>query len=1299
MKKLTKALVSLGLVFLTLSAPCMAQDKALDVEVSMYGQNQGLTISGYKAIVNDSSGLLWVLGAHDFAVSGVKKLRLQYYDGVRFKNTPPVELEGWNTDYEYEAFVFSGRNLMFVSSSKKHFFVYNPEKQKLEEQFVKFPEYDSIGFVKQFQNRIIFELFQKGNRIFSEWKGDGFLELFSLKAVNKLLFMHVDQEGILLFYDTGEITKFDYQAQIIFSKTYKELNKKEPYIAITARGLEVFIKHERPFILDTKEGTKEWIVEKKLFETNNKFIYDIKCDAFGNTLYFFRYPFRLREIYLRSADGKIYDVSALQKDLTDVSDIVGNNYFKVFFAISTTGLFKFEVDRKASTHYFINEGIRKIKVLGDSLYVSTENGGIYVSPHEKVNRFNLTLPNLFPRLLEKTKDGSLLVNDVLTFSKINKQGTQKFNASYPVLDAILLNERNVIAATFHQLLLVDIKTWQSKHIFGIDYPETHKLLKIMEDQVWLCHSRGLDLFNTSSGTTTSVYKKHPVLTITENDHNEWYAGCAHGQLLRIQKKQDDYSLEEEIHVNAPIVTITKDKKGRLWLGTYQGIFIYNPISKTLSKIPNKFLPHIECNRHAAFYDEAYNRMYIGTVKGLSIFEIDHLDLDVPHLHFGISAIRHFDAKEKKDTIINVLGISETGINLDAYHRYVTVWFAPGILHENNISYEYCLLPLLGGKDTVWIPQGKTSEITLSNLKSGSYNLIIKANVDEGRYDSGYVRLQIHVGDFFYNTWWFYILIFAGTITIFYIWLQHLKQENVKLEAEVGKRTLELKKDKETIQIQAEKLTELDQLKTSFYQNISHELKTPLSLITGPLETIKSMESSKNPQTNKLWNLVEKNVSMLMKRVDELLEINRLQNKNVGTHLSSVQVQNFLDNYCGIFFDEAKRKDIRLTIEHNCPGLIVMVDEDKFGKVIQNLIANALKYCPAGSIVSVKFFKIENEIHAIIQDNGPGIPKKYHSQIFDKFFQIPDAGKVRFGSGIGLAIVKEYVELMSGKLELFSDVGKGTTFEISIPFIPGQITKTTSEDSDIEIIKFNKDLPPETHILVVEDNEDLQTYLSIILTPVAKISVAGNGKTAMEMLQDGLKVDLILSDIMMPEMDGFGLLQYVKSDDLLRKTPFIFLTARNNEGIKLSSLRLGVDDFLTKPFSGEELLLRIYRLLKNQEIRKATKEVRASVELNEDENKLSHLQNFVRSNLDNPTFSVESMAIFMQMSERTLRRFMQKEFGLSPKDFIMEMQMNVLRELHIENPYFTLKELGNRVGFLNTKYMARLFFERFGYKLK
>jgi DNA-binding response OmpR family regulator len=360
-----------------------------------------------------------------------------------------------------------------------------------------------------------------------------------------------------------------------------------------------------------------------------------------------------------------------------------------------------------------------------------------------------------------------------------------------------------------------------------------------------------------------------------------------------------------------------------------------------------------------------------------------------------------------------------------------------------------------------------------------------------------------------------------------------------------------------------------------------------------------------------------------------------------------------------------------------------------------------------------FLKIQKKGEGVafeITDTGRGISSEDLPHVFDRFYQSQKQKTAEGGTGIGLAICKEFVTLMKGHLTVNSEVGKGSSFEF---FVPSEIIFTEnkkdkaaenliSETTPILLIKEKTTDEHLPHLLLVEDNEDLQQYLQLLLEKDYRLSIANNGKVAIDFLnacEAENRPSLIISDIMMPEMDGFQLLQHLKTSPEFRQIPVIMLTARAGTDDRLRALRIGVDDYLTKPFLETELRARIENLLRNAEVRHENPLPTAAEPIAEPaeipESWLQILEQIVRKNLHEPTFSVDILAEEFGYTRQTLNKNLKAAVGLTTTEYIKEVRLNFARELLTENPNLTVKEVAEVIGASNVKYFSRQFKERFG----
>ncbi len=1278
-----------------------------NISIHKFDANDGLDFANFKSVIKDSLQNLWVLGADRNLISTDLNLRIGSFDGVRFRSHALPELEGFSTSaILYHPFLWENEQLLFAPFGMDGLFLYDIGKKEVK-SLLKGTDISSVYPGELFDHKFYFIAKTKnGKYALAVLEKASMKLLFESESLANSRAIYPNKKGVWVCrYD--KILFIDYTGKIIKEIKFNDKTLTLYASARTKRGIEILSHFSAPFIIDENTGKTSPFPYPQL-DIRGK-ISEIYQDTLGNALYVYSHPYKFQYAYLLAADGSLFDLSSLNAEIQDVKAIYGDNFLQSFWLATTSDLMQVQLNGTLVSHYLPNGALRKIQAFEDgNIYVVSENGGLYKSKNAEQLDFQAIGNNVFGRYIEVNKKGELISNDGENLYKTGNGSRKVIKLGHNSFDIIALSDSLLVSFNADIIQLVNRETWTVRTIKGIVFVNPHKLLRINDENIFVAYEKGLSALNLFTLQKKDIFTGEPVISITENTNNSWYFGTVNGGLYLYSKIDGNDKIFKLTEVGTPIATITKDGNNRLWLGTFNGVYVYDTEHKNLLKIDDNLLTHTECNRLSSFYDAKHNRMFIGTVKGLNVIDIDKINLTELSINLHLSYLHYFNKKTNKNDTLEFRGETNYAIQLDAYHRNLTVGFAPGISHEKTHQYFYALVPDSNPnpEKIEWSSNGTNAELSLTNLASGHYQLLIKAKMDLTKKESNYLVINILVADYFYNQWWFYALLVAAAAGLVFWWLRHLRSENIRLEDEVDKRTAELQKDKETIQKQAEELTKLDEMKTQFYNNISHELKTPLSLIVAPLESIKQGHYIADKKGNEFLNLIDKNASLLKDRVEELLELTRLENRRISVHHNPVDIAEFVENNCQIFKQEAERVGIDLKIGAKTEHDHLIFDEKKVGKIVQNLIANALKYCPKGSKVEVRVETTANQLLLVVEDNGPGIPAAHQPHIFEKFYQVPGDKHHNPGSGIGLSIVKEYVDLMGGTVRLESPSiggsGSGTRFEIVIPVSVAVISKRAQiieneAFANLSINELRGDSP--AHLLVVEDNEDLRKFLSLLLSERFKLTLAENGAEAIRLLENGLPADLILSDIMMPQVDGMGLLNHVKRDERFKKLPFIFLTAKQNELTKLSALRLGVDDYLTKPFSEKELQLRIYRLLHNYEIRKTSA---AEVELEmpgpANDDSIFSLQNFVREKLTDPTFSVETIAEQLNMSARNLQRYMQREVGMSPKDFIIEVQMNLLRELRSENRELSLRDLAAQVGYTDHKYMSRMFFERFGYRL-
>jgi signal transduction histidine kinase/DNA-binding response OmpR family regulator len=527
-------------------------------------------------------------------------------------------------------------------------------------------------------------------------------------------------------------------------------------------------------------------------------------------------------------------------------------------------------------------------------------------------------------------------------------------------------------------------------------------------------------------------------------------------------------------------------------------------------------------------------------------------------------------------------------------------------------------------------------------------------------------------------------VFLGFILRDTLFTLNLFRNYFRLQDESIRRDVTIEKLRE----EKEQMKQIEILKTKFFNNVSHELRTPLTLILSPLEnTIKNGELS--DEVKKELNLSLKNGKYLLHLVNEMLDLAKLDKGELGIIRQPMDVVQVIKNIKETLDPFARQKRQTIFITHAHDSTMAMVDQDKFEKIMINLISNAIKYSDEPGNILIKVMEKECELWVEVSDEGRGISKKELPRIFDRFFQSATI-KPEIGTGIGLSIVKEFVELHEGMVNCISVLGKGSTFSLCFPNSIQKDPDTDNQEHIENLIDASK-----LTLMIVEDHADMRGYLADKLTEY-NIVEAADGESALKKLNNSLLPDLILTDYMMPEMDGYELAQQIKAQNKWANIPIIFLTARTLSEDKVKVLNLGVDDYIIKPFDLDELSVRIKNLL---EISRQRIEFAGSIipDLSIEKQKSFKLEldNYIIENLRNRNLSNTDMAYHFTVSERNFNRRVKLVTGQPPASYIREIRLQKARLLLESSKENTVSEIAYECGMENLAHFSQLFKKRFG----
>ncbi len=816
----------------------------------------------------------------------------------------------------------------------------------------------------------------------------------------------------------------------------------------------------------------------------------------------------------------------------------------------------------------------------------------------------------------------------------------------------------------------------SNNIFCIT--ESKSNIKDNETILWIGTNNGLNKIKITNKNDSSVY-----------DFNTEF---------------EYYSMKDGLQNNL-VNSIVEAENGNLWLGTGSGISLFNTQNNSFTNFTSEDgINGTSMNPDAAII---FKNKYIlmGSTKGLNIFDPDKISLSnyKPNLVFTDFQLFNKSVKIGKNSLLKKSLINTKKIELSPDQDVFSIEFA-ALDYNSPKSIEYAYK--MEGFDSDWVESGNRRFVTYTNLDPGNYIFKVKSTNAYGVWTNNETLLNILVNPPWWRTIWaniaFVFLIVLGLYAI-----RRFELNRTKLRNELEMKEFEVKQK-----------SELEEIKSRFFANLSHEFRTPLMLIKGPLEQLKN---KKEPNTSESIDLIERNSNRLKELIDQLLELSQLEKAAIPLKAKEENLILLLKGLVSSFESLAEQKKINLKFESNSEKIICWIDKDKFEKIINNLLSNALKFTPGNGninvIVSQNLITSKPIAEIIISDSGISIPKDKLDKIFDRFFQVDDSMQRNYGgSGIGLSLVKEFIDLHKWDISVKSEAGKGTEFKLEIPLGEEYLNKEekikNAAKYEITATKNNETVytktetsehtefidPNKPSILIVDDSNDVRKYLKSLLEEKYFIIEAENGINGITTASEKIP-DLIISDIMMPSMDGIEFCSKIKSEWQTSDIPVILLTAKASFESKLEGLQIGADDYLIKPFDSRELFTRIENLLEQR------KRIKNKYNKNLDtifrSDKLSAADNeFIKKalevidkNIDKQNFGTEQLAKELFMSRTKLHRKILKITAQPPGEFIRIHKLKRAAKLLIEDK-FSVTQIAFEIGFSSPAQFTRAFSKQF-----
>ena len=760
--------------------------------------------------------------------------------------------------------------------------------------------------------------------------------------------------------------------------------------------------------------------------------------------------------------------------------------------------------------------------------------------------------------------------------------------------------------------------------------------------------------------------------------------------------------------------VFEDNHGFLWLSTNNGIIQFHKDSgfaKHYSEVDG--ITNNEFNRISHEQDKAGN-IYFGSLNGITklepdMFVFDPLSLDTRQLH--VTHLSVF-SKEKQGYVSkmedyykkNIVRIYPTELNLEAIFAIADF----DVVGEGSFAYR-----LSRTNSDIWVPL-QSSILQIPSLPYGKYNLEIRVRDKELKFGDSFLVIPIEVIAPMYRRKWFIVLmilvfcILSAVVVVREI--DRRDKQNQLLQKMVAESIETIAADKKLIEAQAASLELKNLEKDRFFANISHEFRTPISLILGTAGFLEEKFKSSSKEFRMLQTL-KNNAQGLLKLINDILMLSKLDYSPMVPKEEIVDLEEIIaeisDEFDGLF----DRKNITFTKKCMENDQVWIKSDKQFLKIIlQNLLSNALKFTPVHREVSLEFFLEGNRVIIHVQDTGRGIHPDDLPHIFERYYQSTwKNARVEGGTGIGLSLVRELVTALGGRVEVTSVLGEGTTFKVELPLVGGTKPVSTAIAAS-DVLGHDKDLyqfiPKDVislidgrHLLVVEDNADFYDYIKQILGDVFDVKHARSGKEALVHLRGGLEPVLIITDIMMQEMDGLQLITYLKASSKFKDIPVIALTARADDQCRIDAFSLGVNDYLLKPFDAHQLMTIIAYLLERRFASSAFKRTEYQTDSSEPTTTewLLELKTKIEKGIESADFTVEQLAIQMSMSRSTFFTKVKSVAGLTPNQLIMEIRLQKARACLIENPKLTNKQVMKMVGLKHEPHFIAVFTRRFGYR--
>lgn len=1284
--------------------------------------NNGLTHNTVYDICQDNKGFMW------FAT----ETGLNRYDGQNIKQYLHVRFDHHSlSSHQVLSLAYTSDNKLFAGTSEG-LVLYRPETDDFER--ITFNEKLAAGhisFMRQGYGKELLIATKNDGAFVFNYKDNRILALESSARIHGIT---TDNEDTYWAFSLYVVYRYNRKGELIASYrvSSKLFNSAISYIQTDKQGkLWIGTFDNGLFTFDSKRNRFDQLTLKG--ETKMFYIRTMEAGETAeeywigteNGLYIINTESGKCDHYTQSFDNKHRNINdnAVYKIYKNKQGIFfAGTYFGGVNIINTRHIGFNAIAPDIKPGSLQGKAISMIEKAPDgNLWIATEDAGIAVFDRKKYSFRHLLFNEKDPRSISSNNVHALLMDgntcwaghfmggisktDIATgkakrFHQ-NTKDPKTLNNNF-VFALHFLSPDSILIGTLSGVDLMNKRTETFSRFRENELTGCHiyDIFTAPDGKIWFCsYNRGIYIWDkTQIGLMThfqagdgSGLTNNSVISHCIDSKGQIWIGTYKGGLLHYIKEEKRFEpCNPDMLIDDVIYGILEDDDGFFWISTNKGISRLNFNDSTSVHFNIKHgLAGNQHNYKSYFKDN--NTMYFGSVNGLTWFNPKKIFIpqEIPAVYFTNLRVLNEIIRPDSAGILRQQIDFTRQLTLRHQQKSFTIDFASINYFTNDIAYEY----YLEGFDKTWLPLTDRMQANYTNIAPGHYTFHIRAINMINNSMSAERLLHITVKPPFWASWYAYVLYFILLWGIaYYIYRNYRNHQREKMVLAIEK-------------IEKENLKLLHQHKMNFFTYISHEFKTPLSIIVASIEMLSSRNQGEDAgNQDNIQQSIKRSANRLLSLVNQLMEFRKIETDHAVIHVTKGNIIDFSNQIIDIYRPLLEKKNIHLNIKMSYAKAEIFLDFEKLEKIMTNLLTNAIKYTPQDETIDFILNIDDDNLLLSVQDSGGGISEKKKDKIFEAFYSDGFSNDVVESSGIGLALTASLVKLLKGKITVDSQLGKGSQFNVILPceksatITSASPTQVTGLSIDADIVTDEDDNTDENNkeytLVIAEDNKDLLTLLHRNFREKYRVKCFPNGKETWEYINKKTP-DIIITDIMMPVMGGIELCQKVKTDVNFCHIPVIMLTAKDTKEAKLEGLQVGADAYITKPFSMVELEIRLSNILSNQKVLKNRLKELARFEgldipvTNHEQAFVEKLLAIIQNNMGKNDLDVQFIANELNISRSNLHNKMKTLMNMNTSEFINTVRINKAKEL-MQMEELTFSEIAYKVGYSDSAYFSRIF---------